>query len=285
MTLGSRRLVAKGDVRSLLQPTRRGAGAEKPGENPSKLPVILEDREPVNITAAALEYDPATSRATYTGDARLWQGETTIQADAIVLDDKTGDLSATRNVRTRMLLEQTAQGTEGKTETVETLGSSAAFLYEDSARRATYTGRAHVKGPQGDVTADRIVMFLGEDGGTLDRAEAYDHVVARLEGGQRAEGSRLTYFGADERYVMSGTPVKILEAVDDGCRETTGTALTFIRSTDTIAVVGTEGNRSRTTPGRCPERASAPPAGREMGDATPRRTSTVVERWPRGDAR
>jgi lipopolysaccharide export system protein LptA len=75
-----------------------------------------------------------------------------------------------------------------------------------------------------------------------------------MQGGQRAWGTRLTYFGADERYVMSGRPVKILETVEGGCRETLGASLTFIRSTDTISVVGTEGNRSRTTPGTCAER-------------------------------
>jgi len=87
-----------------------------------------------------------------------------------------------------------------------------------------------------------------------DQEANYDQVVARLPGGQRADGARLTYYGADERYVMRGTPVRIVETVDGGCRETSGTSLTFIRSTDTITVVGTEGNRSRTTPGSCAER-------------------------------
>jgi hypothetical protein len=45
--------------------------------------------------------------------------------------------------------------------------------------------------------------------------------------------------------------VKIVEIIEGGCRETVGRSLTFTRSTDTILIVGTEGNRSRTMPGRC----------------------------------
>jgi lipopolysaccharide export system protein LptA len=150
------------------------------------------------------------------------------------------------------MLEQTDKKTSKK-ELVESIGTAEEFVYTDDARRATYTTKAHLTGPQGDLTAKRIELFLNEDGRTLNRAEAYDDVVARLEGGQQAYGARLTYFAADERYVMTGTPVKILEIVEGGCRETLGASLTFIRSTDTISVVGTEGNRSRTMPGRCAE--------------------------------
>jgi lipopolysaccharide export system protein LptA len=177
----------------------------------------------------------------------------TLQGETVVLDDRAGNLTANTQVRTRMMLEELDKKTNEK-QLVESLGSSDRFVYEDEVRRATYTGNAHLTGPQGDVTAKRIELFLQEDGRTLDRAEAYDDVVARLEGGQRASGARLTYFAEDERYVMTGTPVRILEIVEGGCRETLGAALTFIRSTDTISVVGTEGNRSRTMPGRCAER-------------------------------
>ncbi|MBI2223131.1 MAG: hypothetical protein HYU53_18230 [Acidobacteria bacterium] len=156
-------------------------------------------------------------------------------------------------MRTRMMLEQVDDKTREK-KPIESIGSSDEFAYEDAARRATYTGAAHLTGPQGDITAKKIELLLDADGRTLDRADAYDEVVARLEGGQRASGTRLTYFSGDGRYVMTGTPVKILETVEGGCRETLGAALTFVRSTDTISVVGTEGNRSRTMPGRCAER-------------------------------
>ena len=257
-TLTPRRLNAAGGVRSILRPksaSRDRAGASS--DDASRLPVMLKRDEPVNITSDRLEYDGDAAHATYRGSARLWQGETTIQGSVLVLDDRAGDLTADGPVRTRMIVEQVDQKTK-KREPVESIGSADAFAYDDEARRATYTGRARLTGPQGDVRAKKIELFLHDDGRTLDRAEAYDDVVAHMQGGQEAFGARLTFFGVDERYVMSGTPVRILETVDGGCRETLGAALTFIRSTDTISVVGTAGNRSRTMPGSCTERAEPP---------------------------
>lgn len=253
MTLAPRRLHAKGDVRSIISSGHKEKGNRQDAENARRRPAMLNDSDPINVTAQELQYDADASRGTYTGTARLWQGDTTLQGDTLVLDDKAGNLSASKRVRTRMMLEQVDDKTREK-KPIESIGSSDEFAYEDAARRATYTGAAHLTGPQGDITAKKIELFLDADGRTLDRADAYDEVVARLEGGQRASGTRLTYFSGDGRYVMTGTPVKILETVEGGCRETLGAALTFVRSTDTISVVGTEGNRSRTMPGRCAER-------------------------------
>jgi lipopolysaccharide transport protein LptA len=257
LTLDPRKLNAKGSVKSILkeadQKTEdRSQKAEDRRQKTAgvRRPAMLNDRDPVNVTAAALQYDATTSKGIYTGGARLWQGETTIQGETLVIDDNAGNLTATKQVRTRMMLEQVNDKTK-KTESVESIGTADDFVYEDDERRATYTTKAHLTGPQGDLAAKKIVLFLNEDGRTLNRAEAYDDVVAKLEGGQQAFGARLTYFAADERYLMTGTPVKILEIVEGGCRETLGASLTFIRSTDTISVVGTEGNRSRTMPGRC----------------------------------
>ena len=39
------------------------------------------------------------------------------------------------------------------------------LLYDDAKHQATYTGNAHMSGPDGDVTADKIELFLAEQGG------------------------------------------------------------------------------------------------------------------------
>ena len=38
----------------------------------------------------------------------------------------------------------------------------------------TYTGDAHMSGPDGDMTAARIELYLKPSGDELDRAEAYE---------------------------------------------------------------------------------------------------------------
>jgi len=59
---------------------------------------------------------------------------------------------------------------------------------------------------------------------------------------------RLTYFAADERYVMTGLPVKI----EEECRETTGRTLTFFKSADRIIVDGNERKRTEVKGGATP---------------------------------
>jgi len=63
-------------------------------------------------------------------------------------------------------------------------------------------------------------------------------------------GTRLTYTTLDERYVVSGTPVKVL---DECRRETIGKTLTYLKSVETITIDGNEQTRTQTKgSGQCP---------------------------------
>jgi hypothetical protein len=53
----------------------------------------------------------------------------------------------------------------------------------------------------------------------------------------------MTYFGADERYVVSGAPVTIK---DECGRETIGKTATFNKTADTVAVDGNDQTRTST---------------------------------------
>jgi lipopolysaccharide export system protein LptA len=246
---------ARGNVRSTLKP-----GARKERNEPR--PSILEDDEPVNVTAKSLDYDGKTERAVYTGDARLWQADTVIHGETIVLDDKTGNLEARKAVRAQFLIRDEnapASGAEdGKPK--PTFGRGDELVYVESRRQATFRGSAKITGPDGDITGDRIELFLEEDGNTLERAEAYENVTARLDGGRVATGSRLVYAAKTRRYDMRGAPLKVrrqfTEKAGDGltttrCEETVGSSLTFDRSADTVSVVGANGAPSRTVPVPC----------------------------------
>jgi lipopolysaccharide transport protein LptA len=231
-------LKATGAVKSVLQAKKPDA---KPTDDDLKMPSMLKQDQPVNVTADALDYQGDQSRAVYTGAALLWQGETQIKAPSIIIDSKKGDLDTKGPVATVAMFSQ--EGKDGKTEHIRTVGSAGRFQYEDAQRRAVYTGDAHLRGPQGDLTADRIELFLQEQGDELQRVEGFDKVTLRSEG-RRTTGTRLTYFGNDGRYIVTGAPVK---AVDECGRETVGRTLTFFRSTDRMIVDGNEQARTQTT--------------------------------------
>ena len=109
----------------------------------------------------------------------------------------------------------------------------------------TYTDDAHMSGPDGDMTAVRILLFLKESGDELDRAEAFEGVVLR-EQNRETKGSKLVYTTANETYVVTGTPVKI---VDQCQRETIGRTLTFNKGADSIVVDGNARFRTQTKGG------------------------------------
>ena len=208
-----------------------------------KMPSMLKQDQPVNVKSNRLNYDGAESVAVYDGNARLWQDDTTIRADKITLNDKTGNLHATGNVVTSMVLTEpgakTAAGGKPTSASQPTNTTAEDLLYEDARHRATYTGKAHMSGPNGDVTAAKIELFLAEQGGQLERAEADGNVVSRQDL-RRAYGQHLTYHAKDESYTMTGSPVKVYDDTPPDCRVTEGAVATFQRSGSASSVRGSE---------------------------------------------
>ena len=260
--LDGRRVDAKGSVKSDLKP--RGAGeAEAPGaREAARLPSMMKPDQPVFATSDALVYDGEAGRADYAGHARLWQGDTSIKGERVTLDDRSGDLTAAGGVVTTMRLEQVNEKTK-QPEQVLSVASANALAYEEARRRARYTGGARLNGPQGDLSAPVIDIFLLEGGNQVERLEAYPAtapapapappapaaaaagtaaapVSITTPDGRRATGGRLVYRSEGERYEMVGAPVRIVEE----CRETTGKTLTFFRSADRIVVDGSEQTRT-----------------------------------------
>lgn len=249
-------LTATGGVRSVLK-SSRDDGDARDGGRTARRPSMLKADQPTNVTADRLVYEKETGRATYTGDARLWQGETAVQAPTIALDEVRGNLRAEGGVKSTLRLQDAGAAGEARTSVL----TAQTLLYEEEERRATYTTDARMVGPEGDVRADRIELYLDESGEALDRAEAYDRVVLRADVSsargdvhQRVSwGERLTYFARDGRYVMSGPEVVIQEQRPAECVETKGKTLTFYRSADTILIDGNAQRRTEsTTTGKCP---------------------------------
>ena len=261
MGLTDQKMKADTRVRSLMtqKPAAKGADVVK-------VPSMLKQDEAVNVTSNRLDYDGAKSLATYEGNARVWQEDTEIRADKIVIDDKSGNLRATTKVLTTMVLTQAGtKATPAKPEAKPGAAKPAAELtttvadelfYEDAKHHATYTGSAHMSGPNGDVTADKIELFLAEQGGQLERAEADGNVISRQDN-RRAYGQHLTYLAKDDLYTMTGRPVKIYEQKPSSCTITEGTTLVFDRTLSTTTASGnnTTGQRTRTEP-VCPTEKS-----------------------------
>jgi LPS export ABC transporter protein LptC len=276
------RQITATEVKTTLAPQKNtGQGRETSG---IAIPGLLKQDQVANINANALDYRGQDGQAVYRGGATLWQGSTTIRADAIALDQQKSNLVATGSARSTLELD-----------TGLSTGSANEIRYEDQKRLVTYSGAplppttergagsagarsgapsdarravpvrdAQLSGPQGDLRGERIEIALAKEGNKVERLEGYTGVTLKLDK-RTAVGSRLTYYASEERYVMSAagtTRVKVtdVQTAPSGavtCRETVGRTLTFYKSTDTISVDGNDQNRTETQVGTC-----APPPSR-----------------------
>ncbi len=234
MTVDTRQVTATKDVRSVMVPA-----SSKASVGTVHRAAMLKQDQPVYATGDSLAYDGLKHVAVYTKEARLWQGDTAISGDTVTVDDAGGNLGSKGNVRSVLMLEQT----NPKTKHVDRMSSIAvaeAMTYEDTQHRATYTTNAHASGPQGDLKADKIEMYLKVSGSELDRVEAYANVITQ-DATRFATGDRLTYFADAEKYLMVGAPVTVCA----DSRETTGRTLSFFKDSNTITVDGNEENRTQ----------------------------------------
>ena len=251
VVLQGRLMKAGGGVKTLLR-----ANTSK-GSDDTKLPGLLKQDQPANVNADGLDYQGAAGEAIYTGNATMWQGETAVRADTLRIDQGKGDFLASGNARSTIVLD-----------TGNSIAHAAEIRYTDAAHTITYTSaknaagvvtaQAQLSGPQGDLRADRIEVILAPQGSHVDRLEAYTSVSMKVDT-RAATGERLTYFAADERYLMSGVGTKSVKVVEN-CRETTGRTLTFFKSTDRIIVDGNEEQRTQTRNGVSPACTTTRPA-------------------------
>jgi lipopolysaccharide export system protein LptA len=241
MELTSQRMKADTNVRSTM--IQQSNQSSSNGKNTDvHMPSMLKQDKPVYVRSNRLDYDGDKSVAVYSGNAHLWQDETDIKSDTIVLEDKTGNMHATTNVTTQMTLEEAddkpTKDKAPKAPTQPTITTAQDFQYDDNEHRGTYTGNPHMKGPDGDVTADTIVLFLAQQGGQLERAEADGNVVSK-QVQRRAYGRHLTYVAKDDLYTMVGQPAKVYDDVVPNCKYTEAATVSFKKAANTTSASGT----------------------------------------------
>ena len=239
VTLAPRKMVATGNVRSALLPP----GKPKGGGAAGKRPGLLGDKDPVNIIADSLTYDEASRRGEYKGKAVLLQGQTQINADALTIDESKGDLLAVGKVITSLAIVR--KDAKAGTASPSTIGRGGSFTYTDQARRATYDIAAMLDGETGNLRAEKIEIVLAADDNSLARLDASEKVTAIVDK-RTVTGARLAYVPADEKYVVTGAPVTM---VDADCQELSGKTLTFFKASDRVQVDGNDEVRTQTKGG------------------------------------
>lgn len=228
-----------------------------------------------NITADSLQANSKTGRALYTGHARLWQGDSVLEADSIELLRSTKVLNATGNVRA--VFPQTPGRPAARLQDASQLGppspappaapkklvlwhiSCGSLSYDDAANTAHLEKNVVVQSPDQRIRAPEMDLYFTR--GSQSAASAADsspaassnaQQISRAVGtggviveqtGRRAVAERGEYTAADGKFVMTGGNPTLY---DGSAGATTGRQLTFFLADDTIIVDSENGSRTLT---------------------------------------
>jgi lipopolysaccharide export system protein LptA len=219
---------------------------------------------PANISADAMQADSKMGRALYTGHARLWQGDSVMEADSIELLREARVMNAAGNVRA--VFPQAAGPSTAQMVAVQA-GPKRPRLWHVTAGTLTYRdaeSRAHLEKSVVAQSAEQKMRAAAVDlyftraekpnsngsaqaipaagAQQISRAVGTGGVIVE-QGTRKATAERGEYNAIDGKFVMSGGNPTIYDAVEG---TTTGRQLTFFLADDTIIVDSETGSRTLT---------------------------------------
>jgi lipopolysaccharide export system protein LptA len=228
---------------------------------------------PANITADTLQANSKTGRALYSGHARLWQGDSVLQAESIELLRTTRVLNAVGNVRAVFPQAAGQSGAKGSSRADQQgplltpvpvsapqaapkkpqlwHASSGTLSYYDTENRAHLEQNVVVQSAAHRMRGPVLDLFFIRAGqsGTGPSATAGAQQISRAvgtggvvieEGSRKAIAERGEYIAATGKFVMSGGNPTLYDA---SAGTTTGRQLTFYLADDTIVVDSETGSR------------------------------------------
>ncbi len=189
---GARGLEARGDVKTSYQ-------SSEPGKEPAS-PSFFSGGEPVFFQSARLVLEDGGNVARYSGSARGWQGDDSLQADEIILHFGDRRMTAFRNVLCRFT--SAGKGEKGQAP-APTLIVASAMDYAEAEGTVHFRDSVKLTGSDSVVQADRMHVNL------TDSAQGPRRVTRIL-----AEGSvRFNHL------TNSGTADRLIYTPDDGLAE------------------------------------------------------------------
>jgi LPS export ABC transporter protein LptC len=235
---------------------------------------------PANITADTLQANSKTGRAFYSGHARLWQGDSVLEAESIELLRETRVLNAAGNVRAvfpqvtvqpsespnNRALDKSASLIPASTTTPQMAAkkthlwhaTSGTLSYRDNESRAHLEQNVVVQSEEQRMRAPTLDLYFTRTAASapsgasnanppagaqqISRAVGTGGVIVE-EGSRKAVAERGEYMAATGKFVMSGGDPTLY---DGSAGTTTGRQLTFYLADDTIIVDSENGSRTLT---------------------------------------
>ena len=222
---------------------------------------------PANISADAMQANSKTGRALYTGHARLWQGDSVMEADSIELLREARVMNGIGNVRA--VFPQAAGLTPAQTVGLQAVPkkpglwhvTAETLTYHDAESRAHLEKNVVAQSAEQKLRAAAVDLYFtriekpnsnAANGPAAPNPAAGAQQISRAlgtgsviveQGRRKATAERGEYNATDGKFVMSGGNPTIFDALEG---TTTGRQLTFFLADDTIIVDSENGSRTLT---------------------------------------
>jgi LPS export ABC transporter protein LptC len=216
-----------------------------------------------NISSDNLTGNSKTGRAMYSGRARLWQGDSVMEADSIELLKSERVMNASGHVRAVFPQATSSNGNLAQTKTatpkkapVLWYAQSEKLTYWDADNRARLSQNVVVQAPDQKMSGHELDLYFTRAKGStqsngsqsLQGAQQIGRAVGSggvtvVQGDRRATAERGEYTAYDGKFVMSGGTPTIFDAAEG---TTTGHQLTFFLADATIIVDSENGSRTLT---------------------------------------
>jgi lipopolysaccharide export system protein LptA len=233
----TRRLEARGDVRTVSLPAAAGNGVPGMGGGSA-----------VSFQASSLSVDQDGRRAVYTGGARAWQEGNSVQGEEIVVDQGARQLRATTRVMARFTQRRgTTAGGSGSPAAAPLVTALTAdsMVFDDALGAGRYRGNVRLTRLGATLTADAMDAYLAERGGErrLLRIEAQGSVAVK-RGGSFGTARSAEYLATDDLLILKDDE-GLAEVVDAASgRVMRGRTLTFDLAGDRILTETARGART-----------------------------------------
>ena len=234
----------------------RAEGGVRSTQFPGKAGTVRLAAAPANISSDEMQANSKTGRALYSRHARLWQGDSVLEADSIELLRDSKVLNAAGTVRA--VFPQYAAQPAGQVLAAPGAGkkpvlwhvTAATLTYSDAENRAHLEKNVVVQSAEQKIHAAAMDLYFTGGGSAnssagakqISRAFGTGGVIVE-QGARKATAERGEYTAPEGKFVMSGGNPTIFDASQG---TTTGRQLTFFLADDTIIVDSENGSRTLT---------------------------------------
>jgi len=234
----------------------RAEGGVRSTQFSSKGGTVQLATAPANISSDLMQANSKTGRALYSKHARLWQGDSVLEADTIELLRDSKVLNAAGKVRAVFPQSTASPGGQALAAQAATKKpmlwhvTAETLTYSDAENRAHLEKNVVVQSAEQRIRAAAMDLYFTGGGSAnssagakqISRAAGTGGVIVE-QGARKATAERGEYTAAEGKFVMSGGNPTIYDASQG---TTTGRQLTFFLADDTIIVDSENGSRTLT---------------------------------------